>query len=826
MGVRNFLNKYVLGEKTQLAPGKENSAITVNNGYDNGYDFSEGTYEAFDPKNTSTTTTNTENEKETFTIENYVRRHYPNPLHGLQTFNTIFTLCALDNEEVNFPDVLLNRTPKYPVAQSAGKPDDPAFRNISIFEKKGLDLEFLIDNVEIEAFLSPTAKTKQTTSTAINFDVIEPYSMGIFLQTLQLQAGKAANDGDVAYTHSPYGLIIDFVGTMENGERYRFDNLRRVITLKLTRVTLRANAGGARYECQARPTVETPLYDVNNRIKKDISIIGTTVHEILQSGEHSLMSQLNSKGQGPKAKNEKEDPETVPLDDTIIYFPKSLAQKGLDAAQRAKVLSERSSPAGDQTDTFIEGFGTRKRDEAIEILLGGDVNVFNQYLRYSGTGIQATQMVNSTWQGNDIGSSKMFYTENNMNIVGQNFPDFKQNYDKNKGIFKRDAFTLNLKERKLTFPKGTLITDIIENVILLSEYSLNLGARPGETKGPKDEVPWFRIATQAYQLKDSWYQSLTGAQPVINVFNIIPYGVPESEFIDPRLYPAGVIEIRKNIVKGYEYLYTGYNQDILNFDLDYNFAFYNSAPPKPNQTSNESAKGGNQSIETSSTGTPSTMYKITGNKNKLPGPSGIPPLKQSDDFNVRNEGTEGESPELKIAKLMNQKIINSDKDLIKLDLTIFGDPYFLPGEGMSNYYNQGRLFVDPRGYTNADGSQTAFGSKYGTADGAINYLERMVFIEINFRTPVDLGEDGRFIFPAGGQYQNGMGETVQLGEFSGMYKVIRATSTFRQGKFEQVLQIVRSPNMGIDAKAGPQDAYQNFIQKTGKKANTSTEGSS
>ena len=38
----------------------------------------------------------------------------------------------------------------------------------------------------------------------------------------------------------------------------------------------------------------------------------------------------------------------------------------------------------------------------------------------------------------------------------------------------RDGITLDLKQMTLSFKKGTRITDIIETVILLSEYAKNL----------------------------------------------------------------------------------------------------------------------------------------------------------------------------------------------------------------------------------------------------------------------------------------------------------------------------------------------------------------
>ena len=94
----------------------------------------------------------------------------------------------------------------------------------------------------------------------------------------------------------------------------------------------------------------------------------------------------------------------------------------------------------------------------------------------------------------------------------------------------------------------------------------------------------------------------------------------------------------------------------------------------------------------------------------------------------------------------------------------------------------------------------------------------MCYIEINFQTPIDYERFGdNLVFPNTGGYKNGMGEHVRLGEFSGMYKVINLSNSFRQGKFEQTLTIVRSGNTTIDAREGSSENKKQ-IQKSEEQA--------
>ena len=67
-----------------------------------------------------------------------------------------------------------------------------------------------------------------------------------------------------------------------------------------------------------------------------------------------------------------------------------------------------------------------------------------------------------------------------INHLSKRFPDFEEKYDKRKKTFTRDGITLNLKLMTLSFKKNTRITDIIETVILLSEYAKNLTKNPDE----------------------------------------------------------------------------------------------------------------------------------------------------------------------------------------------------------------------------------------------------------------------------------------------------------------------------------------------------------
>lgn len=777
-----------------------------------------GTYGVFYSEKEKTTTTDT-GKKKKHTITNLFTRNYVrNPLHDFQSYNVIFTVAALTLEEVNFPDVLYKRAPLFPVAQSAGKTGP----EVTFYKDAGLNLEYFVDDVEINAVVGPSKKNKHTQFTTMTFNIKEPFSIGLFFQTLNIQAVKASGDADVNYLKAPYGLIIDFVGVDAEGKSFNNEELRKVIPFYFKSAQLRADTSGAIYECSAVPVTEYGLLTVNNAIKHDITLSGKTVYEMLQQGDQSLMGQLNFKGETDKKAKKKTKVTTVPTDDYIVYFPNNLSRT-ITEQQRKVITEDRAVVLADNAE-YSSKFETEKRDTAVETLLGNDVIVTNEFNGTGGKGIRVFQTAEedadsgTTFLGNEIGEAKMAIAPGNMAIIGKTFPEFEEKYDKRKKTFTRDKITLDLKKMTLSFAKGSYITDIIETVILLSEYSLNLTKNPDEIKNkPKGGHPWFRIVTKCFELKDSYIQSLIKQNPKVAVYSVVPYIVPDELFIDPGTYSEGTTQIRNNIIKGYNYLYTGLNEDILDFRLDYNFAFYNSVVPKMDKSSNTSAAGKGKTAENNATVEIEKNYEIQPRPNELKGGAGSLTNRPEDDIIAGEEGSENESIELKIARSMNKRIINSNVDLLNLDMTIIGDPYFLPSSGMMNTDEPVRTYVDRRGFRNADGSLTASGSVYGNGRGELNYVDRMCYIEVNFQTPIDVQTGGNhMIFPTTGGYVNGMNESVRLGEFSGLYRVQKIVNSFRQGKFEQTLTVIRSGNMSVDAKEGSNE---------NKKTITETEGS-
>ena len=111
----------------------------------------------------------------------------------------------------------------------------------------------------------------------------EPYSLGLFLQTLALAANKA---GFSNYTQAPFLLTVSFKGFKDDGSYEEVS--RKNFVIQIATVTFTADGSGSVYDIRATYYSQTGLSLAYQGIQHDISITGETVAEVLSFGENSL----------------------------------------------------------------------------------------------------------------------------------------------------------------------------------------------------------------------------------------------------------------------------------------------------------------------------------------------------------------------------------------------------------------------------------------------------------------------------------------------------------------------------------------------------------
>jgi len=171
------------------------------------------------------------------------------------------------------------------------------------------------------------------------------------------------------------------------------------------------------------------------------------------------------------------------------------------------------------------------------------------------------------------------------------------------------------------------------------------------------------------------------------------------------------------------------------------------------------------------------------------------------------DGGNAETVELRIARQFNKAILDSDVDLVKMDLNIVGDPYYIPQSAFGNYIASS--------IESQTKNQEVAQEKFKDVDGNANYLKSVVLTKINFRTPLDISDGkGNMIF-----YKDKVAENQlqTLGEFSGYYYPVRVISSFANNKFTQELELIRNKTGVIGADKNTRTENKDVLSKSPEK---------
>lgn len=691
----------------------------------------------------------------------------PNPLDQYASYNYQITLGCLNAFEVNFPDFTYRkREPFVTILRSSGG-DTRGSR--TLYETGG-KTEYFIDDIEIQSIIAPNDGTRLTNATSIDFRITEPYSMGNFLQALQV---AALSSGHKNYIEAPYVMIIQFMGWDDFGRPVTVPNTRRVIPLKFVNVTFDVTEGGSEYNVKAIPYNEIALTDENQASHTDIQIQGRTVAEILQTGAESLTTVLNNR-ELEKVKAQ----QNAKANQYVIMFPTQ------DSSSSEALLGASGSEGG-ATTASGEGNEGSNRDltdeqkqrlyESVTGIQGGEVpadfdaeiqKVAGVVVRRSDYGEAIREYAEKEENMNDIGMSVL--VKSNLDGGQQPMSNPKLSEDEEQpGKVNRCQVQRSQDLRGMTFSEGKRIQDMIEQVIIASEFGRNIASAEADSNGM---VPWFRVETQVYLPQGSGQIDKTGEPARIFVYRVVPYKVHRSVFKSPTESSPGIGNLLRQAVKEYNYIYTGLNKDIIDFDIKFDYAFFSSISGDLGQLGSDSKQGAAQELAAGNDrSTPAisdgNTESLADGKLKSKVPSG----------NQRDGGGLVLHPESLVAMNFNEALVNSPVDLLQIDLEIVGDPYYIMDSGMGNY------------------NVPALGGSINiTSDGTLSFQQSETDIVINFRTPLDYGPDGWMDFP-------GLG-SMPVKQFSGLYKVLFVTNSFSNGEFTQKLQCIR--RRGQDAAAG------------------------
>jgi hypothetical protein len=681
----------------------------------------------------------------------------PNPLFDYASYNYILGISVLTDDQLNSPDTTYMRGMKLPLICKSGSVD-PSNRISTPFGTQ----EFYIDNLEINSIIG-MEKGSNTNVLNLKFDIIEPYSMGMFFVACQAAAWKAKQDN---WRTAPFLLTIEFKGNKETGSMVSIPGTKRYIPFKFLTSDLKVTERGTIYSCTAYPTNGSALDNANKQLKTDISIAGSTVQEILQTGPKSLQAVINK-----RLKALVDTGTVAEQDKVVILFPKKIwsagsgASGGTSNAAGAASSTTAAAPTTNPTTT--------QAPSAVEKQLGVTVSKANDTL------VQAAADVN------DLGRSSLGF--GTTRVGDMPLPRVPDVYDPETKRVLKGSNIIDPKTGEFKFSQNTDIINAINQVMLFSDFAAKTISGEPDNRGMRK---WWRIDTQVYRVSSTANIIKTGEKPSIIVYRVVPYDTHSSRLKAPNVKVKGFDSLKKEVAKVYNYIYTGKNVDILNFDIKFEMALSDPSSATAFKDSGDNVQRVNQSgtsdpksvdikrmndgkpvEKTSGANTSGVVFAADKSKNDLHG------------------GHRNENEATRAARMFHD-ITTQQNQMMELSMRILGDPYYIAQSGQGNYTSQPA-------------------SANLNKDGTINYQNGEVDIIINFRTPTDVNQTT-------GLYDFGKSsKSSPVLMFSGLYMLREVNSKFSGGKFEQELIGVRRDLQELKATGS---AYNNTNPETNKNA--------
>lgn len=572
-----------------------------------------------------------------------------NVLHNYRSWNYVFTLSALEDKALTDPQSYEQSSQKFIIAKSSGKGSAQITNKLSTsvinntttnyndvvnlingFNKESPGrFDFVIENVKIAGLMAFSKEAGTSLPLKITFDVIEPYSMGGFLQALSV-ASQAT--GALTYPAGHFVFKLEFYGyndknTGPDGSPELIPNSTRYYPILITGVTVETTDKGTTYHVTCSP-VEQKTFGEASKLKSDLKMKGETVGEILKDmmdGLNKAIAEEAEKTKGPENRNR---------DQYEIYFAKPEAPGTTNVS-----MKNGRTPEWTETGSIYNA-------------------KINQGLRGNQIPAMATPDAPNPGPG----------------YVGQ------ENKTKTPAADDK-SIKYEPGTNQTSFPQGSHIHEIIEAVIRDSEYTKDIIKNLDQVKKGDGMITYFMVRTEVEVLEGTPdLQSL--AKNKLHRFVVVPYKMHYTRLPGEQLGIADFKGIKTQIKRTYDYLFMGKNKDVINFYLKFNNLYFQSIPPRTGETDASGTSKGAGAANTQELQAPKAdAQTVKDNKNPTAKIITIP-----EGF-VPANGLTGQArqttPYHQLAQTMHNAIVQS-VDLATCNIDIYGDPYYLVTGGIGN----------------------------------------------------------------------------------------------------------------------------------------------
>lgn len=710
---------------------------------------------------------------------------HPNPLFAYPSYTYGLSLHLLSKDDYNGirldashikpSKTLISSALRYPTV-AAGR--HPEF----------LD-DFYFDSLKMETIIGLNAHSKATNAITIDFTIIEPYGMTLLDRILKMQS---SDFGAKNHTSMPYLLELNFFGNADDGSMSKIPNQDKWFPIQITGFKIKASGQGSVYTISAIPYNHVGMLQSIQSTPANFEITGTTVYDFLQGTEDGvLVTSTPNSSVSDTARVEKKQ-STTPSNN--VRTTSTVQSKNSQSPALSQVTSTGSSSYANAYNSWEKAAVSRGA------MVYPDSISFSFDDKFSIDGIPAGAIS----RAKVVDPNKNPYEKTDMTA---NFATTAHGNNASAQSL-AGAGLLKSGTQNISIKAGDSIAVTVNQLIVNSEYIRNQildpEARAAIVKDPimdpsnlfslnkNKPLNWFKLAPEIILVefdvkRNDWARHV--------IYHIIPYRVYNDK--DPHAN----VSAPPGAVKNYNYLYTGENRDVIDFDIDFDNLYFNSAQIQRDKME--------------------TIVKIKANPDPeskdnspryAPGSIASPKLMiESGNAPSAGMGTVYNAENQLAAQVASNLYSSLRGDMLNVKLRIVGDPDFI---------KQDDLIYTPSNLSVSAADQYLKGNS-----GSLNMNSGEIFCTLKFKTPADIDETTGLLRKSGYYIES---------KFSGYYRILRVESEFRQGKFTQVLDLIRQLNQPDDSDAktiapDPQKEDSNYqddtVQRASRRAsrNVSTE---
>jgi hypothetical protein len=714
------------------------------------------------------------------------QRPIENPLHEYASYTYNLSLHMLSIEGYNriVNNNFENTTPAPYVPENvlisgAGRYNDTDFKRNRNFKE-----DFYFEDFKMQTVITPNMRNRNTNVIECSFTIIEPN--GFTLINRMIAAANEINTGYVrapgSYIQVPYVLQIDFFGykETEDSKPEKIKDLTKIIPIKIINIETSVRQSGAEYRIEAVPYNHGAYSQINVSLPYTTKIQGSTVASIFNyrtnTGEN--VSSFSSLSQNQK-NTEREISQLRKQREDIIQ---SSSTTNVDSSSFFTSL--------DDVDTRLSSATTRLASLKDTVL---DVNsvcaAFNDYyaaLKERGDINHAPRY--EIEFDEEIANATLYSGPQPTNVASAGTVKSNAKTDAQSAGGAAKGGSLALSSGVINIPAGTSIEQLIDFIVRQSSYILDQIYLPQQAQVTLDlqskvqsgsnvaeivdklskSLKWFKIVPT---MKIGQWDSIQGRYvPEVIRFSVKTFKISSK-------YPYGPRGRVPGYVKKYDYLFTGRNRDIIDWNINFNTLYLMAVTAGLNKSVQGSTGAGlnaaGNAADPTRDGKTTAGVSTLGDVVATPG---VAPIAGDN----KSSSIEGGNIQKNIASadLKNSLFLDSRGDMIELDLKIIGDPLFI---------KQDDVFY----------SRPGAGENPALTPNKSLYMDTgELYIFVNFLSPVDYDEEKGLAEIKANDIlgpEKSVIEARNLGysNFSGVYKLITVDSTFVRGKFEQNLRMAK-----------------------------------